>query len=238
MFPEEAKSSVNFDKLHDTSHLTMLNNKLINIVGELSNRNYIEGSIFKMVIAGEQTTGRYLFNEAFNLTPKAAHWAASNHLPKSSDSSLGFVRRWLIFSFDNVIHSPDADLTVKIIGQELEAIFAWAIQARTRVIGEHAKLTIPESSTQLQEQIHITVNPVKHFLIKDSKLAFHDSYQVAEYEIYMRFRTFMFQTVGIKKIIDMNEFSQIMIDLARGFSVSVFKSQDGVTYYKGIKVAD
>lgn len=238
MFPEEAKSSVSFDKLHDNSSLTMLNNKIINIVGELSNNKFIEGSIFKMVVAGEQTTGRYLFNEAFNLTPKAAHWAASNYLPKSTDSSLGFVRRWLIFSFKTAILKPDANLVDKIIASELESIFAWAIEARGRVIGADAKLTIPESSTELLEQIHMSVNPVKHFLIKDTKLAFFDTHQVAEYELYMRFRTFMFQTVGIKKIMDMNEFSQTMLELVSQWSISLFKSNDGVTYYKGIRVSD
>lgn len=238
MFPDEARSSVNFDKLQDTSHLTMLNNKIINIVGELSNRNYIEGSIFKMVIAGEQTTGRYLFNEAFNLIPKAAHWAASNHLPKSSDSSMGFVRRWLIFDFEKTVMNPDLEISKKIVSKELEAIFAWAIEARTRVVGDYAKLTIPISSTQKQEELHIGVNPVKHFLMKDTQLVFAEFNQVAEYELYMRFRTFLMQTVGIKRILAMNEFSQIMIDLSRQWAITLTKSDDNVTYYHGIKIKD
>lgn len=240
MFPEEAKASVPFDKLHDVSFLTMLNNKIINIVGELSNSKVIEGSIFKMVIAGEQTTGRYLFNEAFNLVPKAAHWAASNHLPKSTDSSKGFVRRWLIFSFDNDIPEDEADVNLpdKIIENELEAIFAWAIQARSRIVGEKAQLTIPKSSYDLQEEIHISVNPVKHFLIKDSKLVFNPTYQVAEYELFMRFRQFMFQTVGMRKQMEMSEFALVLKDLSKQWSIEKFLSTDSITYYRGLKIAD
>lgn len=240
MFPEEAKSSVSFDKLHDTSHVTMLNNKIINIVGELSNSRLIEGSIFKMVIAGERTTGRYLFNEAFNLVPKAAHWAASNHLPKSTDTSKGFVRRWLIFSFENEKAENEVivDLDQQIINQELESIFAWAIQSRPRIIGKDAKLTIPDSCNRLQEDIHIAINPVKHFLMKDNKLVFDQTYQVAEYELFMRFRQFMVQTSGIKKLMDMAEFSLTVNELAKQWQIKTFKSEDSITWYSGLKVAD
>lgn len=241
MFPAEAKSTISFEKMHDTSHTTGLNNKLINVVGELSNARVIEGSIFKSIIGGEPITGRYLFNEVFTLIPRAAHWAASNHLPKSSDTSKGFVRRWLIFEFDKPVpeHKKDVDLAKNIIEREIEAIFAWAIEARSRLVRNRAKLTIPKSSRKKEELLYLSVNSVKHFLSKDTAIHFGANFEIAEHELYLRFRQFMFQTVGMRKLIDMPEFSSMLAELCPSWNITTFKSKnDSVTYYKGLKVSD
>lgn len=239
MFPEEAKCSVSFDRMADTSYVTALNNKIINIVGELSKYKIIEGSVFKSVVAGEVISGRYLFNEVFNLIPKAAHWAASNHLPKSNDSSHGFVRRWLIFEFDRPVpeRKKDVNLADKIIAREIEAIFAWCLSARTRVVSDKAQLTIPTSSRLKEDLVYLNINPVKHFLTKDEALAYSPDFRIPEHELYARFRYFMFQTMGIRKIQSMPEFNSMVSEVANSFSIGVGKDKS-ITYYSGIKVID
>lgn len=241
MFPEEAKASIRLENLSDISQLTMLHNKLINVVSELSNSKVIEGSLFKMLVSGEPMTGRYLYNEAFILNTIAAHWVASNHLPKSNDTSLGFIRRWLIFHFDKYLKPEEVDVNLpdKIISQELEAIFAWAFETKDKVMYSNEKLTTPASSDKFTAELHIKLNPVKQFVHHDKQLAFNPSYTIPEHELYSRFRQFQFQTVGSRRIMEMAEFAEVFEPLLISCGITKYTDpNENITCYRGVRIND
>lgn len=130
--------------------LAMLNGKLLNITGETDDKKKISGAVFKTIVAGEPMTARTIYKEPFEFKSKCAHFFAGNYLPKTSDISNGFNRRWLMFSFDQPLAVKDkiVEYGRLIVESEIEAIVAWAIESYPG-LEKRGDYTIPASHYDL-----------------------------------------------------------------------------------------
>lgn len=247
MFPEEAKASISFDKMSENRLVVSLHRKNINIVGELSERKFIEGDIFKSTIDGSPRAVYPLYRETFTMKPVAAHWAASNHLPKTHDTSEGFTRRWLFFHFDKQVpaHQIDVDLAKKIISQEREAIFAWVLEAGLRLAKQNG-FTLPKSHKQLLGVLAFQTNPALFFLMKDSSLEIqknmpeskqNELYECTELDLHIQFRQFMRLGIGSRRVVEMQEFRHMLDEIIGSRGIKRFsKAGDINHWYSGIRV--
>ena len=107
----------------------------------------------------------------FKLKPKAAQWFASNHAPKTRDTSDGFNRRWLFLEFPRRI--PDSkkviDIDQIILAAEREQIVAWALQALGR-LKQNKDYTLPSSHTATINDMANQNNSVRYFLSQSPRL--------------------------------------------------------------------
>ena len=247
LFPDEAKSSVSFDRMHENRYFVALHKKNINIIGELSERKRIEGDIFKSIVDGTPMSAYHLYRESFMLKPMTAHWAASNHLPKTYDSSEGFTRRWLFFFFDEQVppEKVDVDLAKKIINQEREAIFAWALEAGCRLI-KNQGYTLPTSHKQLLSVLACQTNPALYFLLKDPSLEIrslmkpekqNETYECTELDLHLQFRQFMRLGIGSNKAIEMQEFRHMLDEIIKKRGIERFTREGDINqWYRGIRI--
>ena len=246
LFPEDAKASISFDKMSENRLLVSLHRKNINIVGELSERKKIEGDIFKAMIDGSPTTVYQLYRESFMMKPVCAHWAASNHLPKTMDTSEGFTRRWLFFHFDQQVpvEKVDVDLAKKIITQEREAIFAWALEAGPR-LSSGGGYTLPKSHKRLMATLAFQTNPALYFLEKDPNIeilsktpgAESQLFECTEYELHLQFRQFLRLGVGSRRTIEMQEFRAMLDEIIKSRGIKRFTKEGDVNqWYQGIRI--
>lgn len=247
LFPEEAKASVSFDKMSENRLVVSLFRKNINIVGELSERKYIEGDIFKSTIDGSPRAVYPLYREAFTMRPTAAHWAASNHLPKTHDTSEGFTRRWLFFHFDQQVSAEniDVDLAKKIITQEREAIFAWALEAGSRLVNSRG-FTLPKSHKKLMATLAFQTNPALFFLMKDPSLEIKqfmgekvqkESFECTELDLHLQFRQFMRLGIGSRRSVEMQEFRHMLEEIIKSRGIERFSKEGDINqWYRGIRV--
>lgn len=238
LFPEQAKSSVSFNRLQDGQMFVSLDKKLINIIGELSEKAVIAGDIFKSVVDGSPISARRLYSDAFTLRPICAHWGASNHLPKTHDSSEGFTRRWLMFVFDRQVEEERVDigLASRIIQQEREAIFSWSLEALERLL-DKGRYTLPKSHKIKLSALACQTNPVLFFLSRDHNLSFGKGLECTETDLYFQFRNFYRVAVGAKRNIDMSEFRAMMLECLHGRGLEMTnKVGDLNTYYTGVAV--
>lgn len=248
LFPDDAKASISFDKMSENRLVVSLHRKNINIVGELSERKRIEGDIFKSMIDGTPTSVYQLYRESFMMKPTCAHWAASNHLPKTFDTSEGFTRRWLFFYFDQQVDESkvDVDLAKKIISQEREAIFAWALDAGIR-LSQNGSYTLPKSHKRLMATLAFQTNPALYFLEKDpnieikSKLNLpendHSIFECTELDLHLQFRQFMRLGIGSRRVVEMQEFRAMLDEIIKSRGISRFgKEGDLNQWYRGIRL--
>ena len=241
LFPIEARASVSFSQLQDGNMLVSLDNKLINIVGELSERQRIRGDLFKGLIDGSSVMVRRLYKEAFNMTPICAHWGASNHLPRTDDSSQGFTRRWLMFKFARQIpdEQVDVNLADKILGEEREGVFTWALKALPSLLKENADYILPESHKALINSLTYTTNPVLYFLEKDPYLLFGQEHEISEEALWYQFKGFFTAAVGGRNQHDMSAFRGMLEEVMSEFQIkAIRKERDVRTYYRGLKVVE
>lgn len=157
MVSPEAYCAIGPDQWEKPFIPAQFSGKILNVAGELHETKRIDGKLFKEIISGEEITAENKNRDPFKFRPKAAHWFASNHLPRTKDVSGGFTRRWLIFTFNRVVPSDRIirDLDNMIVYEEMEAIVAWALEewpglckAQNYVYSESHKNAVREMALQ------------------------------------------------------------------------------------------
>lgn len=166
LVPPEGRCSVNPSDWHDRFRPALMANKRLNVVGELSERQNIDGQKFKDIVDGTPQMSEFKGRDAFTFVPNCAHWFASNHLPKTKDTSDGFYRRWLVLTFNQPVPAGEKlirDLGHHIVSQEREAIVAWAVQGIMRLM-DSADYTLPESHVDSVNQMASQNNSLAFFI--------------------------------------------------------------------------
>lgn len=133
--------------------LAMMRNSLINMPSELPLRELMDSDKIKSAVTGEPLIARSPREKPFSFRPKAAHLFAGNELPKTSDQSYAFYRRFLTIPFTVTIpeHKRDKDLANKIIASELSGVVAAMINVYQRLIVENQYIG-SESETELAKK--------------------------------------------------------------------------------------
>lgn len=165
LMPERSYSAVPPSDWGDRFLPTELHDKLLNICGELSEDKLIDGERFKLIIEGSEINGQYKGKQIFKFQPHCTHWFASNHMPKTRDTSAGFNRRWLILQFTKTVGTEErvVDIGISLLADEREAIAAWAVKA-IRDITERKEFLIPDSHKQLIGEVANMNNSLRFFL--------------------------------------------------------------------------
>ena len=210
--------------------MTGMVGKTLNVCGELPEDTMIAGNVFKEVVEGGEQRSEHKGQDAFNFRPFAAHWFASNHLPRSRDSSGGFTRRWLILDFNRQV--PDSERIVNfheiLIAEEREAIAAWAVEGLKRLV-KNKDYTRPASHHYRVNQILRSNNSVAAFLQSSERVrpvsgSFSDARAV--FDQYL----FHMKEVSRGLGVTYERFLQMLSDL--GYMVTEYKDEIGVTRYK------
>lgn len=246
MMPDDARCTISPDMWGDKFSPVGMAGKLINYCGELSEKKLIDGQKFKEIVDGSPLQAQYKGQDSFTLHPRAAHWFASNYLPKTSDGSSGFNRRWLIFNFNYPLKDTDArvlNLADAIIAEEREAIAAWVMSASSRM-KDKTTLTIPASHEDEIRDAAAMNNSVRLFLDESPRVRIADgsktSRRISENQLLLEYRSFCFSGADVRPV-GSQIFRQKMKDLAfeKGFTVHIARTEHGSQeiFYDGLTVA-
>lgn len=167
LMPGEAQCTLPPTLWGDKFGPSQLVGKLLNFAGELSESQFIDSAKFKQIVSGEVIEAQEKNRPMFNFRPRAAHWFAANCMPKSRDSSEGFTRRWIFFTFMRAFPRDERkipDYHKVVIAEEREAIAAWAVQHMVRLRNENFRITEPASSLERRDSLESELNSVKDFL--------------------------------------------------------------------------
>lgn len=137
----------------------MLGGKLVNYSSEINGQ--LDEAIFKQLVSGEPVDARLPYGEPFTLINYGKMIFNCNELPRTSDHTNAFFRRFLIIPFEVTIPElrQDKQLAQKIIKNELPGVLNWVLEGLKRLISQ-------KNFTQSEE-----VNGVLKSYIKDSDSA-------------------------------------------------------------------
>lgn len=171
MMPRDAQCSVPPTRWNERFQLHPMVGKTLNVCGELPEKALLDGATFKSVVCGERQQTELKGKPIIEFKPQAAQWFASNFLPRSRDTSEGFIRRWQLFEFTRVVpvekRIPDFHDT--LVSEEREAIAAWAVQGFAR-LQRNGDYTQPASHLKLLSMVRSANNSVVAFLNTTEKL--------------------------------------------------------------------
>lgn len=226
LFCDDAKAAVSPNQWKDNFQLVGMHNKLINIIGEISEKYRIEGSVFKEIVDGSPISVRHLYGEPFIFHSYAAQWAASNFLPKTSDTSDGFNRRWLVFEFRRIVpqHEVIPDLENKIISQEREAIVAWAMDCLSELV-DAKHLVEPTSHTKVMRDLRAHNNPLRLFLQESSDIEYNDACWIEERDLYQSFIMYASEFLGTRERMPILAFRERIDELGDSLDIPALRDQ-------------
>jgi phage/plasmid-associated DNA primase len=176
--------------------------KVLNICGELSDKKRIDGQKLKDIIDGSSMSGQYKNQQVFQFKPTLTHLFASNHLPRTDDTSAGFTRRWLFLTFHHPVKNEDKilDLGDLIAAEEREAIVAWCVQSMPELMKRHT-FTLPMSHHLLLAEFAAINNSVRLWMLESGKVRFGiDNGFIQETKAYNAYYAFCAGAGGAKPV--------------------------------------
>ena len=123
-----------------------LHGKLANLCDDCSAQPWTDTSFLKRVLDHAWVSARRIGGDPFTYRATLASVFACNELPRVSDKSFGFFRRWLLIQFPNTIPASARDprLEQKILGLEKRELVCWFVDAALEMLHEGGPRTIAE----------------------------------------------------------------------------------------------
>lgn len=229
MMPTDTVAVLPPQKWGERFALTVLVNKTLNVCGELPEASAIDGERFKGVVVGEPQGTEYKNKDGFKFVPIATHWFASNHLPRTRDTSDAFIRRWLVLDFNRVIPLSERieDFAKILVAEEREAIAAWAVEGLRSI--ERDGWVIPASHKGRENQILRSNNSVAAFLQSCEQIKCEKTHQgdIREvFDVYLHYMKHVSRGMGVT----FERFKQMLEDL--GYATEEYKDEMRVTRFK------
>jgi putative DNA primase/helicase len=163
--------------------------KLLNYGSELSTK--LDPNMVKALISGEPVEARPLYQQGYMIEGYAKFVFNCNQLPKDTEQTHAFFRRFLIIPFDTLI--PDAkqdkNLGVKIIQSELPGVFNWIMEGLDRYLDQKGHFTDCEAAAKQLAQYKLESDSVKMFLHENSYVPDPLRYEFLK-ELYTTYRSF------------------------------------------------
>lgn len=154
--------------------------KLLNLSTEISGK--MDKGLFKQLASGESVEARHIYGNPFTMENYAKLLFSTNELPKETENTDGFFRRWLIIPFDVTIEESkqDRELANKIIETELSGVFNWVLAGLNRLLLQRrfteCKAAIEQIKTFRQQSDSVLMfldeenyqtNPIEYITLKD-----------------------------------------------------------------------
>lgn len=96
MIGTKNSTNVSFKDLSNTFRPSMMENKLISIAPDISSSDLEDSDVMKSIIAGEDVTLEKKNKDPKNMPLHCTMWFGCNKLPRTSDNSYGFYRRFVV----------------------------------------------------------------------------------------------------------------------------------------------
>lgn len=207
----------------------MISGKLLNYASEISNR--IDPTIFKQIASGETITGRLPYGKPINVDDYAKLIFNTNDLPRTTETTHAFFRRFLIIHFDKTIpeEQQDRELSNKIIENELSGVLNWILQGLQRLLNQKGF----SSSKAIEKALNaykVNADLVRQFL-NDKTYHKSDTETILLQDFYNEFKVFCYDE-GYVRIITKQEFKKRLSDTgiqnvrrAEGIKVLITKNK-------------
>jgi putative DNA primase/helicase len=141
-----------------------LEGKLLNISPEISANAKMADGYLKQIVSADKVQAERKFKPSFSFRPFVKLIAATNHLPRLTDSSEGFFRRAIILTFNRRFAQAEQDpLLEGRLLEELPGILVWAVEG-LQELRERGAFAIPPSSAAALETYRTESDPEGMFI--------------------------------------------------------------------------
>jgi putative DNA primase/helicase len=166
-------------------------NKLLNYASEISKE--MNCDLFKKLASGEAFTARSPYGKPFEVRNYAKMIFNANELPKDTEQTNAFFRRFIIIPFNVQIPEAEQDkeLHRKIIDSELAGIFNWVLDGLKRLLS-NKKFTDCTAIDETLKQYRTESDSVQMFLDENNYQPSSNERMPLK-ELYQQYRAFCYE---------------------------------------------
>jgi len=183
-------SSFTLDQLTDKEGLkrAQIADKLLNYASEIGTG--MATDYFKRLTSGEPVDARRLYGDPFDIYQYAKLMFNCNELPRQTENTNAFFRRFLIIHFNQTIpeEEQDKELPNKIIDNELSGVFNWALEGLQRLLRQ-GKFSYCRSSEAILNEFRTESNSVELFFREENYQKDNEAHIYIR-DIYPEYRQF------------------------------------------------
>jgi P4 family phage/plasmid primase-like protien len=216
--------------------LAELYGKLANIVGDVDPAELKVTERFKQSTGYDEMTAERKNGQPFNFRSVAFQIAGFNRIPKTADTTLGYMSRWVVLPM-NVGYFPDgvADSSIEDkMAMELPGFLVRSVEALAGVIGRQ-KLSNPPSVQAATARFRAEADQVRLF-VKEGCKAAKLTVNIKRSELYDRYSTWA--AAGDYTPLLRHEFYSRFAGAASDVLGSPVKEgKSGVEVYRGVRFA-
>ena len=142
--------------------------KLANIHADLSSEKLEETGSFKMLTGGDLIRGEKKYQDAVKFHNYAKLIYSANELPKTTDRTKAFFRRWIIvefpYTFPETNDDTDTSLPESLVNEEsLAGLLNWALEGLERIL-ENEQFTHTTSRDEIEQKWIRETDSLRAFL--------------------------------------------------------------------------
>ena len=170
--------------------LAELQNRLVNFSTEVEAKGLVNDAKLKGIITGDPITAERKNQAPFVFRPFVKLIVSCNNLPRSTDKSHGYFRRWTILPF-TVTFPPekwDRQRARRIIETELSGVLNWAIGGY-KSLKDAGHFAEPSASKEALQEYKRQTDPVIDFVEECIKIFPNDEKGRPLKELYAAFQT-------------------------------------------------
>lgn len=185
-------SSVSMHQLvEDRFSSANLYGKIANISGDLSSAFLRDPQILKEITGGDSINAAYKHGQAFEFVPYAVPLFAANEFFRTSDTSYGWRRRWMVIEFPNKVESEDNTGPLydeSLLHDEIPAIFNYAMEGLRRLM-TRGRFAPPDAVREATTRMHDEADPFLTWLEEDDAVTVGDDQSSPKDDVYRAYST-------------------------------------------------
>lgn len=179
-------SSVSMHQLVDDRFATSgLYGKIANISGDLSSRFLSDPQVLKEITGGDSISASRKFGQSFEFVPYAVPIFASNEYFRTSDSSIGWRRRWEVIEFNRKVDGL-GDFDEQLLLDDIPGIFNVAMDGLRRLMAR-GKFAPPAAAIEATERLHDSADPFMLWLDDDEHVFLEPDAQSPCANVYRKY---------------------------------------------------
>ena len=127
------EDSISSQSLHDIEESPFaaaeLQGKLLNVYHDLASTKLEKTAIFKSIVSGDPISAQHKYGQLFRLKPTSRLLFSANEIPRTTDTTGAFLRRWIIIPFPNKFEGAKCDPYMKYKLAQPDVLSALLVRA-------------------------------------------------------------------------------------------------------------
>lgn len=184
----ENYSSISMHQLVDDRFATSgLYGKIANISGDLSSKFLSDPQVLKEITGGDSINASRKFGQSFEFVPYAVPIFASNEFFRTSDSSVGWRRRWEVVEFTRNVLDDGRPFDEQLLFADAPGVFNLAMEGLRRLM-ERGRFDPPQAAQDATARLHDEADPVLTWLDDDEQVIVHADESAPRSDVYARYK--------------------------------------------------